>query len=237
MKYDTKVFYSQWEADKFVREGREKGIDVKPYEYDRASETYTVKYESPYQGPYRETKKSGKSRREQNLQRAIRLGWPRLEDEELHAIAEALAHSEGDARQAHEALRIVDKLLEGYGVEAIEGEHRDVQPYSRGFVASYINMGDVYNTTILYDDVQRKFLVTTVGDFVEKFERKYHMRSGYEGNPLKHGYSEQAISDNIAREMRAGRDRSQAVAIAYQTARTAWKEKHPDKALPARLRR
>lgn len=39
--------------------------------------------------------------------------------------------------------------------------------------------------------------------------------------PLKKGYGKKTISKNIATEIRAGRSRSQAVAIAYSVARKA----------------
>lgn len=41
--------------------------------------------------------------------------------------------------------------------------------------------------------------------------------------PLKKGYSQRSISTNIRREIKAGRPRAQAVAIALSTARTAAK--------------
>jgi len=39
--------------------------------------------------------------------------------------------------------------------------------------------------------------------------------------PLKRGYSQKSISENIRREMRAGKSREQATAIALDTARKA----------------
>jgi hypothetical protein len=56
-------------------------------------------------------------------------------------------------------------------------------------------------------------------------------------NPLLGGYSRETISANIRREMEAGHEQVQAVAMALESAREAWREAHPGKRLPAYLRR
>ena len=43
--------------------------------------------------------------------------------------------------------------------------------------------------------------------------------------PLKKGYSKKSVSYNIKREMKAGKKRKQAVAIALSVARTAKRKK------------
>ena len=94
--------------------------------------------------------------------------------------------TDADARHLNKAMRVavagrhkvVDSTLElisrkigGYGVEAIEGNWHD--RYYQNIVALYVNMGDVYDATILYNTVTNAFSVTTVGDFVEHNERRY----------------------------------------------------------------
>lgn len=53
--------------------------------------------------------------------------------------------------------------------------------------------------------------------------------------PLKNGHSDATIRTNIAKEVRSGRSRAQAVAIALSVARAAWRKRHKVGAFPARL--
>jgi len=64
----------------------------------------------------------------------------------------------------------IDKLIGGYGIEVIKGEEEN-NKYYRDIIAEYVNMGDTYITTILFDVDERKFLLTSVGDWHEQKER------------------------------------------------------------------
>lgn len=79
----------------------------------------------------------------------------------------------GSPRAADAVLDDANRLLEGHGIEAINGKWHD--HYYQDIVALYVNMGDTYNGTILYDAVKRKFYVTTWGDFVEAKSRAYEI--------------------------------------------------------------
>lgn len=54
--------------------------------------------------------------------------------------------------------------------------------------------------------------------------------------PLVHGYSHHAIGKNIGIELKHGKPRAQAVAIAFDEARKAFRSRHPGKPLPSHLR-
>jgi len=68
--------------------------------------------------------------------------------------------------QLHGSLDTIDKLLENYGVEYIHDKNGNA-------VAEYSNSGDCYNPTILYVIDSETYRLTTVGDFVESWERRH----------------------------------------------------------------
>lgn len=63
-------------------------------------------------------------------------------------------------------MRRIDALLENHGVEVISDK-------DGGIVAEYSNSGDSYASTILYVIETDSFRLTTVGDFVETYERRH----------------------------------------------------------------
>lgn len=68
-------------------------------------------------------------------------------------------------------LECLNELLEMHGVEAIG----DSQTY--GPPAEYLNAGDTYAATIIFDHMAGNFKVDTWGDWLEKNERKTAFRN------------------------------------------------------------
>jgi len=68
-------------------------------------------------------------------------------------------------------LEKINELLEMHGVEAIRGEWEN--GYWCDVVAEYCNAGDTYDCTVVHTRGGR-FLVTTLGDYVETKERNGH---------------------------------------------------------------
>lgn len=58
-----------------------------------------------------------------------------------------------------------NEILEGHGTEAVFGEG-EMSPD-----ACYINLGDPYATTLLYDYTRGRWLITSWGDWVESQSR------------------------------------------------------------------
>lgn len=68
-------------------------------------------------------------------------------------------YSEPDTH--YRRMTALNEILEGCGIEAIREEE------SGTLRADYINMGDAYRTTLLFDFNRGRYLLTTWGDFVE----------------------------------------------------------------------
>jgi hypothetical protein len=62
----------------------------------------------------------------------------------------------------------INELIEGHGVEAIRYDDMYIDSYHQDIVATYVNMGDTYNTTILLDSATGDYQVTCWGDYVEE---------------------------------------------------------------------
>lgn len=65
-------------------------------------------------------------------------------------------------------LEAANKLLEGHGIEAIGGEWQN--GYWCDIRAAYVNMGDTYACTLIYDR-DKGWQVTSYGDWIEALER------------------------------------------------------------------
>ena len=81
-------------------------------------------------------------------------------------------HGEDDAKWAMEQ---ISKRLCFYGVEAIRGECH-IDNYHYDIVATYLNPGDTYNATIVYETEHQRFKLTTFGDWVERAPKRYKIR-------------------------------------------------------------
>jgi len=94
-------------------------------------------------------------------------------DRTSSALASRLKHA-STSKQVDDALDFVNQTLNGHGVEAIRGDYH-VDNYYYDIVALYVNMGDTYNSTILYETDNDRFLLTSWGDWVERNDRKYRI--------------------------------------------------------------
>ena len=82
------------------------------------------------------------------------------------------AETTGSHDDVDNALEIANKMISGYRVEALEDYDRWINSYYQNTIGIYVNKGDTYDTTIIYDTAEKKFIVGNFGDFIETYEDK-----------------------------------------------------------------
>lgn len=94
---------------------------------------------------------------------------------------ESVLPQESDYRYRHmyRPPRKLDRILDaaneamgGHGTEGIRCE-KVWDPYFCNIIAVYVNMGDTYDTTLLYNTDTDSVVVTSFGDWVERNDRRY----------------------------------------------------------------
>jgi hypothetical protein len=84
--------------------------------------------------------------------------------------ASALKGMMDDGKSVSTILREADRVLNGHGVEYIDSREDTMR--SRDGI-SYVNMGDTYDTTLLFDYKTGRFSVGSWGDVVERQPRRF----------------------------------------------------------------
>jgi hypothetical protein len=100
--------------------------------------------------------------------------WFGVDDVAARHIANNVRNAQ-DAEDVDIVLDLVNEYIRGHGVEAIRGDYH-VDNYYFDIVALYVNTGDAYSPTLLYETDTDRFMLTTWGDWVERNERKYSIR-------------------------------------------------------------
>lgn len=85
-------------------------------------------------------------------------------------LAAAVNSDENDA--IDEVMEFANEAINGNGVEAIQGDGAFIDKFWRDTVLVYVNMGDTYDQTILYDTESSEFSVGSWGDFMEEWEKE-----------------------------------------------------------------
>jgi hypothetical protein len=91
-------------------------------------------------------------------------------DELAKRLKDALDSEEEDALD--DAMDFANEVIDGNGVEGVKGEGAHVDNYWRDTILLYVNMGDTYDTTVMYDTENEEFLIGSYGDFVEQWENE-----------------------------------------------------------------
>lgn len=89
-------------------------------------------------------------------------------------VADALGGVNVTARTTYDLintiLKVANKVMGGYGVEYLRSSDED--PYSASGI-EYVNMGDTYYSTLMYDWDKKKFIAGSWGDQVEAQPRRF----------------------------------------------------------------
>lgn len=77
-------------------------------------------------------------------------------------------------------MRRVNDFMHGFGVESISNENTWVNRYFTNMIALYINMGDTYDTTFIYDTINNEFTVDSWGNWYENYQNNIDEDEYYE---------------------------------------------------------
>lgn len=91
----------------------------------------------------------------------------------VNAIRESIKKADlsDDYNDTDNALDEINKILHGYGVEAVHDNQWGRYYLSIGLL--YVNMGDTYNQTVCYDTRKDRWFVCSWGDIVEKESKRF----------------------------------------------------------------
>ena len=79
-----------------------------------------------------------------------------------------------DMPSSDDVLARANEIMGGFGVESIECANCQVDRFYYGIVLLYVNKGDTYSTTLLYDTDEENFSIGSWGDWFEAHEAKKH---------------------------------------------------------------
>ena len=107
-------------------------------------------------------------------EKEILKAFPDLDHGKAKELAEKLAAAADSEEEgaADEAMEFANEALGGHGVEAIQGDDHFVDKFWRDTVLLYVNMGDTYDATVLYDTESAEFTIGSWGDFMEDWEKE-----------------------------------------------------------------
>lgn len=90
--------------------------------------------------------------------KALAAAFPQIERAALVEVRSCIHRDVG--------MQAIDRLLENHGVESVLDRNGAI-------VARYSNSGDTYAPTVLQDWKLMNYRLTTLGDYVEAYERRH----------------------------------------------------------------
>lgn len=97
-----------------------------------------------------------------------------LDQEKAEQVRDVLMRESTGQVDAEQAMEEINDILGLFGVVALTGDYH-VDRYYFNIVALYLNTGDTYNTTVLYETETETFHLVSWGDWVEQNQEKYRI--------------------------------------------------------------
>lgn len=92
------------------------------------------------------------------------------------------------------AMRVMDSILDTFGVEYIPSAD---DTYNRTEGLDYLNTGDTYTPTVIYDYGKGRWMITSWGDIVEREEKRFAEGGGdWYNNPIDEATELKIFVDN-----------------------------------------
>lgn len=86
-------------------------------------------------------------------------------------LRDALLRSRGEGHSAVEdVLRYASRVIDGHGTESIRDSRAPMRFYWLQTVLVYVNMGDPYEKTLMYDPDTDRFFIGNWGDWLGDYE-------------------------------------------------------------------
>lgn len=89
-----------------------------------------------------------------------------LGHEDATVLVAILKRALGSSQRVEAAMKASNELVSGHGVEVFRGKSGDV-------VALYVNVGDPYAGTVIYNVVTEAFAISTVADWLTTYASRY----------------------------------------------------------------
>lgn len=120
--------------------------------------------------------RSGDGKDPADAREVLKALGPYLEHEGHDAAKESsriarMIYGANSSKKREAVLEHVNKLIGGHGTEVIRDENA-WDGYYGDAVAEYVNMGDTYDVTLLYDTRDYEFHLTSWGDWYEAYEQE-----------------------------------------------------------------
>lgn len=105
----------------------------------------------------------------------LKTAFPHLNKSEYSFATNTLLHADPKNHDdVDTSLKILNNLVTGYGIEPVRGEWVDW--YYGHIQFLFINVGDTYRQTIIYDCYENEFHITSTDTFIDQHEKRCNIQ-------------------------------------------------------------